>query len=1141
MEDGNTPERDGQPNERPPGLGLSNREVQGHPGDPLTFLRKKDIRDKLSEAVYNYDSPTIEQFIAEQDLEKIWEPQMLKEFLAVLGYGGTGGLVKTVQKDLIKTISILVHIGWENWSKFETIFFPNGWEGPIHRKDPSKPYPHEVLKEKTFLGDGRAAREFFNVQHAYFPAVIEEGSNMIIPRTQPLPFIKSMQEDIADGGFGIVTKEVIAPHYFRPRSEFGLADTFPKEFVVARKRFPAKGPFRTESNNLAKLASGLSKHDRLVKHLAFITTDDKMDHGSPNEFNILLPMADTDLKKFLYGKVYEPQCSNLVHLLKEALGLVDALRWLHEDQLLGEKLQVCCHMDLKLDNILIYELNNADFPAGCWKISDFGISSMIERDNSHIHDAELFRRNTFRTSPAGRLARIVTGRDDVLTTVRRVPGAYSAPEARNGNLIGPPSDIWSFGCILVQILIRVAGGIGFLEEMDDRRASKEHGNDHFCQTTAGKAHLNPVVKEWLESSQLFDRTFKDRVLIGNCKKVIKQALKIDPNQRPSAGRLRRELLAVCEGRQIPEANASSSLVTPGLVSPTQPLSQLPPKTSDSTSHGCPQRKVLGNIQGRGPSQAETAPLMSSDLPSQPVARHRQPTQKSSSQGHQKALPTPPVDQPYSAGASNLVITGCLTTEAAPSGSTGTGPLPRDQSLHDLASSGQVSSQGRSDTHPEPASSTQANMQPRFADDDHSSRSIEIPRQHLALSRNESSGSRSTMQKFQTDLTQRHSIDYQDSPSSSHGFVDPSAPQSDFRQKQFANGKSAVLSSSFPAKIGDPTPVASSKSSRPGHSLFSMNVEKPRSQSLPLQQITTISDQAAHDSASTSQRNSLPPGQECSERRTSAQHSMSPILPQTAESVPTATPQVARHFPYGLKSSSTLPIQGRGMKGSQSSGESSVPYPSPPSSEFWPEDRINRSQWADIRRSSGQSSAPSVNVGVTNNHTFTNVSKKMIMTLVSSTAAKIVFIAPGCVDVSTLDTPHHRREIPAPAGSTWERGSLAGNFLALRGYSKLSKSYIFHLYKLNTTLELECVKIEPPRLPSFEKFEISRTGRLLIGGAGRVHLSSSLREEPSELEAGLKEGYNLQRVWFSTSGLIAFALSTRPGNHLLHFIHICISS
>jgi hypothetical protein len=228
MEDGNTPERGTQRKEHQPGLGLnniSNGKERETSGDPVSFLREREIRDRLSEAVYNDDSAITDQFIAEHDLEEIWEPQMLKDFLAVLGYGGTGTLVETVRKNLIKTISILVHIGWENWPKFETIFFPNGWEGEVHRKDPGKPYPHEVLKEATFLGSGRAAREFFNTQYAYFPVVIEEGSNMIIPRTQPLPFIKSKQEEIADGGFGIVTKEVIAPHYFRPKSEFGISDT----------------------------------------------------------------------------------------------------------------------------------------------------------------------------------------------------------------------------------------------------------------------------------------------------------------------------------------------------------------------------------------------------------------------------------------------------------------------------------------------------------------------------------------------------------------------------------------------------------------------------------------------------------------------------------------------------------------------------------------------------------------------------------------------------------------------------------------------------------------------------------------------------------------------------------------------------
>jgi hypothetical protein len=66
---------------------------------------------------------------------------------------------------------------------------------------------------------------------------------------------------------------------------------------------------------------------------------------------------------------------------------------------------------------------------------------------------------------------------------------------------------------------------------------------------------------------------------------------------------------------------------------------------------------------------------------------------------------------------------------------------------------------------------------------------------------------------------------------------------------------------------------------------------------------------------------------------------------------------------------------------------------------------------------------------------------VIMTLVSSTRAKIAFVAPKEVVVSTLYSPYSRETIPPPTGCSWEKGSLAGDFLALRGFCSSNGSYV----------------------------------------------------------------------------------------------------
>jgi serine/threonine protein kinase len=219
---------------------------------------------------------------------------------------------------------------------------------------------------------------------------------------------------------------------------------------VARKRFDVRGDFRKEARNLTKLNSCLSNHQRIVKYLAVITIGDEDDPGSPKEFNILLPLATTDLKNFLYDNKFEQNCYGVVDLVNEASNLADAVQWLHGGLRVEEKIVVCCHMDIKLDNILVY-LDQQASHVGWWKISDFGISSMVEREERRASSRKKSATLLSVPSPAGCLARI-TG--SVRISPNRPGGPYSAPEFFLGSQVGPESDVWSFGCILFQVVLR---------------------------------------------------------------------------------------------------------------------------------------------------------------------------------------------------------------------------------------------------------------------------------------------------------------------------------------------------------------------------------------------------------------------------------------------------------------------------------------------------------------------------------------------------------------------------------------------------------------------------------------------------------------------------------------------------------------
>lgn len=186
--------------------------------DAVRFLRENEIRDTLESRTHNRECPG-ERFISLRTLEEIWTWDCLQRFLDILGIDSDIGSAQYVRKNLIKVLSILVAIRWEDWSRFEDIFL----EGRRRRlrEDSSLPFALASLEDDSFLGMSFAS-DFLNVQHAYIPIVVEEGESKIYPRTRPLPFLKSRSSNIGVGGFGVVTKEVIACHQFMPKSEYKL-------------------------------------------------------------------------------------------------------------------------------------------------------------------------------------------------------------------------------------------------------------------------------------------------------------------------------------------------------------------------------------------------------------------------------------------------------------------------------------------------------------------------------------------------------------------------------------------------------------------------------------------------------------------------------------------------------------------------------------------------------------------------------------------------------------------------------------------------------------------------------------------------------------------------------------------------------
>jgi hypothetical protein len=189
--------------------------------DPLEFIRVNAIRDRLQEATVNTDCDSIQdRFITEHSLRKIWNGGLLTGFLEALGYEDNV-LVGDILMNLIKTISILVSIRWDQWHRFGGIFLTYRDVAVLRhdRKDRALPHPLQVLGDASFLGKSWAV-DFSRMQSSFLPIIVEQGKNTTYPRTRPLPFIRSQTAKIATGAYGVVTKETIAKYQFLPLNDY---------------------------------------------------------------------------------------------------------------------------------------------------------------------------------------------------------------------------------------------------------------------------------------------------------------------------------------------------------------------------------------------------------------------------------------------------------------------------------------------------------------------------------------------------------------------------------------------------------------------------------------------------------------------------------------------------------------------------------------------------------------------------------------------------------------------------------------------------------------------------------------------------------------------------------------------------------
>ncbi|OQV10667.1 Protein kinase domain-containing protein [Cladophialophora immunda] len=294
-------------------------------------------------------------------------------------------------------------------------------------------------------------------------------------------------------------------------------------------------PRATAQMDVDNVSSTLNRHaevshPNITTHLASWDQD--------RCYYMLFRCADCSLRKYMKGPPPVLTKSNLLSLLCQMRGLADGLRYIHNlapsnlvPDLVDEKgknkpgrrRQACFHHDLKPANILVTV--NPDDGDLLFSISDFG----TRRIGQILQDS----------------ARRRLSKNPLSDSV--VP-AYGAPDALLEGRASRPYDLWSMGCIFLELLTWIVG----LEEEGVENFAKRRREDSppfrgdfrlsfWDQDQSRNVYLKPSVERQL-------RLLKDHCegwgVFPELVRVVCRLLNVQPSRRPDASQLVNALDAI---------------------------------------------------------------------------------------------------------------------------------------------------------------------------------------------------------------------------------------------------------------------------------------------------------------------------------------------------------------------------------------------------------------------------------------------------------------------------------------------------------------------------------------------------------------------------------------------------------------------
>ncbi|KZM23618.1 uncharacterized protein EKO05_0007461 [Ascochyta rabiei] len=378
------------------------------------------------------------------------------------------------------------------------------------------------IKKRKFCGSFIGNQKLFNP--AYLHTNSEQKWDGRV--TKPIEYSESKSALLGQGAFGDVYEIRIHP------SQRSFSSGANKCGFFAMKVTQHEG---TREVSFHRAMANLSHH-HLLKCLASFTFS--------SQYNMIYEKADCDVEKFMarYSDPRKLPGMTSDNLAQQLFGLADALSVIHNQgqsepansaTLLvpGAENQKTGYIhDIKPENLLMFIYNQNGKKTYWFRLSGFSCAKVVD----------------VLTSVSGK------NRHSWKTVSKAGTPVYRAPEATAKGKTSRPYDLWSLGCVYLELLVWFLDGYTALTEFREKReclvspGGREDEGFYYTPKENDQFRLREVVLQRIESV-----TSRCKGPLKDIANAIPKLLQIDPQQRPSAKSLVEDLKHINTGARPP--------------------------------------------------------------------------------------------------------------------------------------------------------------------------------------------------------------------------------------------------------------------------------------------------------------------------------------------------------------------------------------------------------------------------------------------------------------------------------------------------------------------------------------------------------------------------------------------------------------